>query len=341
MFYIFHGDEEFTRTQAVARFRAQIIEDGAGELNIVDLDGANLALHELISACNTLPFMTQRRLVIVHDMLQRYENARADSAADQEAAQLAEYLSHMPETARLVFIESTLLNEKNALLKRAVNLEKGHIRAFKRLDPRKPQERQALERWIAQQAQSYGVSIDRNAVALLIERVGNDLRFLDQELAKLAAWVNYQGTITVEDINLFIAPSMEANIFALVEALGQKKRQEALRALHALLADPREDALRILAMIARQIRLIMAAKELLEKEKRSSSGIARALQVPPFVAQELQKQARLFTFQELYALLKHTLEIDYGIKTSQVEPALALEMLILHACRNPLGAKEP
>ena len=39
MFYILHGDEEFLRSEEVARLKAEILSDGMGDLNITTLDG--------------------------------------------------------------------------------------------------------------------------------------------------------------------------------------------------------------------------------------------------------------------------------------------------------------
>jgi len=76
MYYVFHGDEEFRCSQAVAKLKAQIISDGMGDLNIVVLDGSKVGLGELVGACNAVPFLTDRRLVIVEVFLRVLNRGR-------------------------------------------------------------------------------------------------------------------------------------------------------------------------------------------------------------------------------------------------------------------------
>jgi DNA polymerase III subunit delta len=324
MFYIFYGQEELLRAEAVAGLRARMAEEDLGELNTASLDGRDLPLEELINACNTLPFLTQRRMIIVHDMLQRYDRA----ASAPEAQRLADYLPSMPDTTRLVFVESGALAKNNQLLARAKGLSGATIREYAPFPP----ESEELRRWVAQRARTHGVATEPQAVRLLIELVGNNLRSLDQELAKLAGRLDYAGAVRAEDVRALVSPSPQADIFGMVDALGVGNHDAALRLFHTLLADDAKP-LYLLAMISRQIRLILAAKDLQENERLDRAALAKRLGVPPFVAEKLLEQSRLFSFQDLHKLLERVLEVDQGIKTGQIEPVLSLELLILAMCQ--------
>jgi DNA polymerase III subunit delta len=326
MFYIFYGDEEFTRSEAVANLRARMAEDDLGDLNTTSLDGRELALDDLINACNTMPFLTQRRMVIVYDMLQRFQRA----GGAKEAERLAVYLPTMPDTTRLLFVESGSLHKNNPLLTRVQDLAGGHVREYIKLAPGSNE----LRAWVAQRTRSHGVGIEPRAIELLIEQVGNDLRALDQELAKLAGWAAYERTLSVEDVRALASTWPQTDIFGMVDALGLKDRRVALRCFHTLVDDD-ANALYLLTMIVRQIRLLLSAKDLRENERLSPADIGKTLGLRPFVVEKLSKQAGGFGFDELSQLLQRTLEVDQGIKTGQVEPILALEMLIIDICRRP------
>ena len=324
MFYIFYGDEEFTRSEAVASLRARMAKEDLGDLNTTSLDGRDLALEELINACNTLPFLTQRRMVIVHDMLQRFQRA----GGAQEAERLAAYLPTMPETTRLLFVESGSLHKNNPLLKRVQDLSEGHILEYEKLPPGSNE----LRRWVSQRAGSHDVGIEPRAIELLIEQVGNDLRALDQELAKLAGWAAYERPLTVEDVRILASTWPQTDIFGMVDALGLKERRTALRFFHTLVNDD-ANPLYLLTMIVRQIRLLLAAKDLRENEGLPPAGIGKALGLRPFVVEKLLKQSAQFGLDELANLMQRALEVDQGIKTGQMEPILALEMFIVDICR--------
>src|SRR5450759_2694753 len=73
MYYIFHGADEFSRTQQVNKFRAQMGDPQFADLNTLQFDGRKVALGELQHACDAVPFLAQKRLVIVEGMLVRFD----------------------------------------------------------------------------------------------------------------------------------------------------------------------------------------------------------------------------------------------------------------------------
>lgn len=344
MFYVLHGDDEFTRSEEVARRKQQVMAAGMGDLNVMELDGRRLAFEELVSACQAMPFLTDRRLVIVRDLLQRFEGARATrgrgkgaanppSAAatgggdDAFAQRLVEYLPQMPPSTRLLFVEATTLGKGNPIVKAALQSKDGFVKEFTIPSGG------VLHDWVRERASQHGAGITREADDLLATSVGPNLRQLDQELAKLAAHGNYQRDIGEEDVRTLVHAAQQSDIFALVDSLGARQRQVALRRLHELLAD-RQNELYLLTMIARQVRLILAAKELADEGRMGIDAVQRELKLSRrFIAEKLVNQARMFRMEELEALLRRVAEVDQAIKTGQIEGPLALEMLIVESCR--------
>ena len=338
MFYILHGDEEFTRSEAVSHLKARVTEDGMGDLNITVLDGRGLHLQKLMDACNTVPFLTSRRLVIVEGLLQRFdsqERSRRGSgsggttvrAGEQEYAErLAAYLPHLPPTARLVFVESKSLSRGNPILKGAEQIPGGYVREYKRPGG------DELREWIRGRARGKGVSATRQAVNLLASFVGDDLRLLDRELEKLAAFVDYARPVTDEDVRALVGAAQEADIFALVDSLGLRRRRQAMQQLQRLLADGANE-LYLLAMVARQIRLILSVKDLVEEKGSRPDEIRRELRISHrFIVDKLLRQAQRFTAEELSVTLRRMVEIDQAIKTGRVKGVLALELLVVEIC---------
>jgi DNA polymerase-3 subunit delta len=335
MFYVLHGDEEFMRSEQVLKLKERVMEDGLGGLNVTELDGRKLSLRELQDVCNTLPFLSQRRLVIVADLLLRFaprsrsrrKEAAAVSDSDQAFADaLLAYLPNLPPTTRLVFVESQTLPKNHPVLALAAKLEDGYVQSFDLPDAAR------LARWVVHRAQEKGAEITRPAAALLVANVGPKLRQLDQELAKLAGWTNWQRPIEEDDVRQLVGTSYESNIFELVDALGMRQGQRAIRQLQRLVEDGANE-LYLLTMVARQVRLILAVKELAEEERLGADEIRRRLHIShSFIVDKLQRQARFFTLGELEQLLARLLEIDQAIKTGKMEGLLALELLLVEIC---------
>jgi len=329
MFYIFHGEEEFVRSEEVAKLKARVAQGGMGDLNISTFSD-DVTFRGLADACSTVPFFGERRLVIVEDLLQHFDAVKLTAESkDGNAAyaqKLLDYLPHLPSTTRLFFIENKKLARNNPILKGSTELENCYVREFTKLEGR------ALQDWIRQRARDNGVSITGRGAALLASFVDQDLRRLDNELQKLAGFVNYERAITAEDVEEMVGASYEANIFKLVDSLGMRQGKRALEHLHRLFTDGAHE-LYILTMIARQVRLIIAVKELAELERLQPRDIRRELGIShQFIVNKLLQQAQQFDMHRLETLQRHVLEVDQGIKTGRIESPLALELLVLEIC---------
>jgi DNA polymerase-3 subunit delta len=115
------------------------------------------------------------------------------------------------------------------------------------------------------------------------------------------------------------------NIFSLVDALGNRNGQQAMKMFHHLLAE--QDALQIFGMIVRQFRLLLLAREILD-DGGNVDEIAHQLKVQPFLAQKLAVQARRFSLPGLETIYRLLSEIDVASKSGEIEASLAIDTLI-------------
>src|SRR6266568_3297042 len=65
MFYLLHGDDEFTIREQVKKLRQQ----GNFEYNQDTYNGAEIDLASITATCDTLPFLTDQRIVLVDEVL--------------------------------------------------------------------------------------------------------------------------------------------------------------------------------------------------------------------------------------------------------------------------------
>ncbi len=315
-FYVLHGPDEFSRRVQVDAMRAQMGDPSLAELNIVVLDGKAATAADVLSAARAIPFLGDKRLVIVEGMFSG--GARKGKAAQDEIDALEEGLQSLPDWARVVFVESETLPERHPILRLAKTAPGGFHKQFE--PPRNPM------RWIAQHAQTeFATEIEPRAAAALAAVVGDDLRAADNELAKLAAYVNRQRPISEADVALLTPYLPEADVFQMVDALGRRDAATATRLLHRLLEN--DDPLRLFGMIVRQFRLLILAREHLNAGG-SPKEAGRVLGVHPFVGEKAAEQARAFTLEQLEAIHHFLLETDMAIKTGKVDGVVALDLLI-------------
>jgi DNA polymerase-3 subunit delta len=314
MIYLFYGPEEFARSEALAELKATIPPDLA-DLNTATLDGRRLKLDALIAACEAFPFIADRRLVIVHNLLKHQK-------AGKDRDELRAYLERVPSTCELVFVESEDFDKRGALfvyLKKAAS-----VREFV------PKEGADLTRWLGQRAQLLDVKLDSAAAQRLISFAGNEGRALVNELEKLASYAGRGGRISAEQVDLLVQDGQEQNLFAFIDELSTRRRGAALQSLRRLLEDG-QAATYLLFMIARQVRILLGVKELLAQRMRPDD-IAAQLGQRPFVVRKAIEQARAFSDAELAQLHDRMLELDHATKTGRTEAETGLELLVAELC---------
>ncbi len=325
-FYIFHGADEFTRAETLADFKHRLGPPDTVDLNTTILDGGTLTLAKLRHACETIPFLAEKRLVIVEGLLTRLapRKDRELSASQRELlTALADYLPRLPETTRLVFIEDKPLPVRHSMLQLAQREEQGYVKRFD------PPDAKVLPRWIEKRVSKYGGEIEPQAARQLAAVVGTDLRLLDQEIIKLVTYTQPPTggqAITIADIETVVPYAQAAVVFDLVDALGRRDGRTAAQTLHRLL-DAGEHPLMLLAMIVRQFRLLIQVKEL-KAGGSTPHDIAKALRLHPFPARKLHTQATHFTAAQLEAVYRHLLDTDVAIKTGKIDPEVALDLLV-------------
>lgn len=307
--YVLVGEEGFLIRQFVAKLKELCLAPGGEDVDMARRDGASPA--ELIGLASTPPFLSERRLVLSADP----QGFGTQDAGEQDAgvALWQAYLADPPPAACLVLVTVSLDRRKRLtkLFEAAgVAVECAPLRGAD------------LDAWVSREA---GGMLSPAGRWQLIARAGSDLTRLTHELDKLRTYA--QGKkLTEAEVQDLVGQSVEANVFALVEAVGSGKTAEAYALLNRMLSAG-EAPLAILGMLARQVRLIFQCL-LLSREGRSETQLASALAVPPYVAGRLRTQARRFEPAGLEAALAKLLQADLAIKSGR-DPAYTLQLVVL------------
>jgi DNA polymerase III subunit delta len=327
-FYLLHGPDEFASAEYVAGLKEKMGDPSMASLNTTVFDGRTATLPELRSVCDTMPFLTKRRLVLVDGWLTKLlskgegdeaDGAPAPASVKELLAALVAYLPELPETTALVFVEKRTLPASHAVLKAAVGKPWAFIKLFD--TPKGPE----LANWIEKRAKAEGGSFAREA-AQALGAVEDDPRALGNEITKLLTYVNFARPVTVADVEALSPVGGETKIFDMVDAIGQRRAQVATRELHKLLE--KEDPLYVLGMIVRQYRLILQARELLDASQ-TENAVAQTLGLHPFPAGKICAQAKNMSLPVLEHIYHRLLDYDTDIKTGRTDPVSALEALVV------------
>lgn len=341
MLYLLHGNDEFTCREQLKQLRQQ----GDFAYNQDRYSGGEVSLTTLTTTCNTLPFLSEQRLVILDGLpkkrrgedtssvslespetsiagkkggKKRGGKGKAESRANFEKG-LAEAIPGMPETTILLVLADEELPESSPLLKAAQE----HGQVLKATLPKGA----ALENWIKKRVQGSGVKISGEAVKLLADFIGNQLRLLASELDKLATYVGAGNTIEAEHVRRLTAEVQVGRVFDLTDALARRNRTQALDLLHDLLADG-QHPLALLPTITAQVRNLLLVKELAAGGLRAAQ-IASAIGAPPFMVEKTMRNIGKFSTSQLENTYRQLLDTDAALKRSRLTPEMALDLLIV------------
>ena len=336
MYYLLHGKDEFGRSQQLARWKEQMAsgDPAMADLNTSLLDGRKVTMGELRHACDAIPFLTERRLVIVEGLLTRLGpkgvSKRGATPADEEPAwkraflsELADYLPRLPSTTRLVFVEAETLPATHRILKLAQTQGRKGGAYIKQFEPPRDD---ALPAWIDGHARDNGGIISTEAAAMLADLIGPDLRLLDLEIDKLVLYAEGRQ-ITTQDVERLVSRARETVIWDLVDCIGRREVDAGLQLLGRLLEEGGEP-LYLLTMLARQVRILIQIKEAAD-QGLAKDAAAKALGLHPYVVKKGLVQAHYWTMEQLQAAHEKVIEADQSIKTGELEPALTLDLLVV------------
>ena len=325
--HLIYGDS-FLTAQELKSLGMGLDQATLMESNYHRLAGNRLTLPELLNVCNALPFLDPVRFVLVEGLLGVFESGggagrgrrgRAGQSTrnvgDWEG--LAAAIPQMPETTWLVLLDDAI-SRNNPLLRSLADSCQVHAL--------EAPVRESLAVWIKNQAQDKGVGIAPAAVRLLADLVGNNLWTLDRELEKLSLFCAGRS-IEESDVRELVAQVREASIFNAVDAIIDGNAVVASRLLRQLFRDGR-DAGYIIAMVARQFRLVALAKSLTESGMSQNEVGSRIGVTAQFPLRKTLDQSRRHSWPVIHRGYQRLLDADLAIKRGRQEPELALELLV-------------
>lgn len=310
--YVLVGSERLLVERAIDAVRKAIDSESAPGFNVDLFDGKGLDASTVIAAARTLPMMSDRRLVLVR---------HADAMTPTEQANLAAYIDDPNETTSLV-IAADKLDGRGKLVKSAK--KHGWL-----LDARALRGRD-LRSFVKTEAAARGHNIAANAIESLLDAIGDDLAAIDDAIERLSLFVGAGQRIGDDDVATCVTRIRVESIWSLVDAIGLKDRRKGMAAAQSLLAD-REPPLRLLSMVARQLRIVARMREALSEGLRPQDAAKRA-GAPPFKASDLTESARQFTADSLGTAFALIAETDLALKRSKRPPDVVLQEAVLALC---------
>ncbi|MBR4748077.1 MAG: DNA polymerase III subunit delta [Abditibacteriota bacterium] len=264
--YLFQGRDDYSKTKAVEELLREVTDPDFELFDRDEMTGDSATASRIITGAGILPLGSPKRTVLV-----RY--AHKMPAAEQ--AELARNLYMVPESGCIIlWIPAPDMKdgkpapgfELSAGLSKAIEKEKG-IRKFEPVTRKKDIQEQ-VEPFVRERFREQGKEIGREALELLIRRVGTDYTLLASETDKLCAYALDQKTVTPDDVRQCTSETPEERVFEFLDALLGREGKKAVAMAEGLFIEgnePQATALKLLSLLSGQLRLLWQARILTEQ----------------------------------------------------------------------------
>ena len=314
-FYILWGEEDYPCRHYLSQLRKQLLDELTEDFNFHPLNTETFSLQAFSDALETLPMMAERSLIWLDEI---------DFFAQPEQEKLTELLSDLPEHCCLVCTYGEFKADKRkkklweTIEKHAVIAEFCY------------QSESDLRAWIARHFRAQGKEISPELCNDLLSLCGLSMTRLHGEIGKICAYSGAQSIVRA-DIDAVVEPTLDAVVFQITDALGQREYDRALERLHTLLK-MQTDPIPIVAAIGAQMRRLYAAKTL-QSEGRDAAELAKLCGIAPYAAGKTMNQARRFSLEFCKSAVLLCGRTDYQMKSSYDAPERLAELLILQLAR--------
>ncbi len=312
---LFYGEDTF---YIKSKIKQTIKQHAFDDFNTTTYDLDEVLLNEAINDAMTIPFMSDKKMVICQNAF-FLGKEKQKKALDHQTGQLLEYLKNPTESTLLVITAPiATLDTKNSIVKALKDYTVVECKLKTSKD---------LVSWARRQVGNLSMHIDDDALKEFIKRVDHSTEFAYLEMKKLLMYAHDTDRIDLAMIEKVITKNIEDNVYEITNALLEKNTQKALNVYHDLVLYS-EDPLRILNIIIHKYREILHVKTLIEQGK-TQQEVQDYYRVSSGRAYYMLQNAKAVNMNSVKEHLRHLERLDYHIKTGRVDKKTGLELFIL------------
>ena len=321
--YVLYGEEKFLLETVLKKIKKNFGEISNG-INYIQIDETNI--EQGLSELQTPAFGYEKKLVIFRNSgILKKEEKKKNSNLAQIKEKINKFLAdnkqYVQDELVIIFIEETV--DKAELLKTIEDLG-GIVCNFEL------QKSAQIEKRLKSICNAYKVNIDIQTLKYFIEKCGQNMQLLINEIRKAIEYVGENGTIDKETIDLLAIKTIDSTIFDLTDNIGKKKISKAMQILQDLLysKEPIQKILITLYNHFKKIYIVILA----EKEGQNLLEVLNLKPNQTFLITKYKAQSKYFTESDLRKLIEELIELDYKYKTGNIDINIGLEAILCRYC---------
>lgn len=307
MNYLLYGTEQFLIEQELKKIIKKYKID---EISITKYDLSIDSLKNILDDSMTISLFEENKMIIVNNA-NIFNRGKSDDNIDL----LVQYLANPNPNTIIIFINPNATVDTTKKITKLIK-EKGILKELNTSNP---------VDMIKDICTDY--KIDRESINLLINRVGNNMSIVENELRKLMLYKIDDKTITKEDIINLTSVNIDTDIFKFIDHIIQKEKDMAMK-IYAEMIKQGEEPIKIIVLLASKFRLMYQATEL-TRSGYSQQDIANTLSVHIYPVKLAIQAGLKYNSKLLLKYLDKLADLDISIKTGKTDPVLGLELFIL------------
>lgn len=309
MNYLLYGTEQFLINKEIKNIIDKLKID---DINISKYDLEVNTIKEILEDANTLSLFSTNKLIIVE---KSFVFSRTTKKIDYIEL-LEEYLKNPNKDVTIIFINN---NENIDNVKKIVKYIKdnGVIKEFNPLKNSNSIVKTMFDDY----------KISSSDIEYLINRIGNNLEIIYQEIEKLKMYKLDDKIITRKDIDDLTVENINIDIFKFVDDIINKNKENAIKTYKELLK-LNEEPIKIITLLASKFRLMYQAS-VLSKKGYTEDDISEILKTHKYPVHLAIVAGYKYNPKILLKYLEDLADLDIGIKSGEKDKNLSLELFIL------------
>lgn len=304
--YFLFGDEDYNIDLEIEQMRSKLNPDFLYmSYRVYD----NPDYQTIISALRTPPMMFGETLIVINS--EGYFSGNKNFFEDSELEDIEDALKNNPDGLNVVFVvklprdENKKLDSRKKLYK---ILSKYNVKEFPVFKTYKTAE---IGAWIKSRGKIKGISFKEDAIEIMIEQIGNNLRQFDMEMDKLKL-IAYPESVITKKMVQSICISNE-DLFNFAELIMTGAKDKALLEFEKLL--DKKHPLEILSAIQTMLRKWIILK--IKSGSESAAELSKQVGMHEFVLKQTLQKLKNTPVSELVRLKENLFEVEYKIKSAE------------------------
>ncbi|QCX54157.1 DNA polymerase III subunit delta [Elizabethkingia sp. JS20170427COW] len=313
--YFIHGEEPYYIDVISNALEENVLSEEEKDFNQTIIYGKDTNYREILSLARQYPMMGDHQFILVKE-------AQNLDLNEEISDELLKYIENPVPSTILVFAHKyKKLDSRKKFVKA---LDKAKFLFYS-----EPVKDYQVPNWIQNQAQILGIKLAPNIAHLLAEYLGTDISRIANELQKLKLILKPDEVLDGKLVERHIGISNEYNVFKLIDALGKKDAERAMKIAYYLGKNPKANPM--VVIVSNVFNFFNNVLLYHTLKGQSAQAIAQTMGVNPYFIKDFDQASKIYPLKYLTRIISILREIDLkskGLGNHNVSDAeLLVEMI--------------